>query len=468
MRFLLNTIGTAGDVHPFIAVGVALRARGHEVTLLANPHFAERIGRLGLGFRPLGDEADYQRMVSGADLVHRGRGPGYVLNNLILPAMEPTVRAVREIARQWRPDAALAHHICLATPAACRELSIPCASAVLAPLFWLSRHEPIVYPTLPIKDLPRWADRLLRHAMRHYGRWVFDRSVNRRKRELGLPTARDLVYNEARGLTRPRHGHDGAPPRLALGLWSAHYRPAFPDDPSPEQGRICGFCWFDRGASTDPDTDEALRRFLDSGPSPIVFTLGTSVVHHGRGFYDLAAAACHRIGKRALLLVGSTEAARRPWPEGVLAVPYAPLSRVLPRGRCTVHHGGIGTTAQAMRAGTPSLIIPFANDEFDNAARVGRLGVGATLSRSKLTERTLAGAIERVLADRPMAAAAQIMGRKLVSEDGAEAAAEAMTMLAARGLVEALRGVGRAAGVGGVAPVVRPVAGAARVREAPR
>jgi UDP:flavonoid glycosyltransferase YjiC (YdhE family) len=439
MRFLLNTIGTAGDVHPFIAVGMALKSRGHDVALLANPHFAERINRLGLGFWPLGDEADYQRMVTGADLIHRGRGPGYILRNLILPAMEPTVQAMNDLARAWKPDAVLAHHICFAMPAVCRRLSIPCATAVLAPLFWLSRHEPIVYPTLPLENLPRWADRPIRRVMRPYARWVVDRPTNRRRRVLSLPTSRDLIYHEARGLTKPLHRRDAAPARRVLALWSAHYRPAMPDDPDTAQASICGFCWFDRAALADVDTDAEIRRFLEAGPPPIIFTLGTSVVHHGRDFYDLAAAACHRISKRALLLVGSSEAARRPWPEGVLAVPYAPFSKVLPRGRCTVHHGGIGTTAQAMRAGTPSLIIPFANDEFDNAARVKRLGVGATLARSKLTERSLAAALERVLADRPMAAAAQIMGRKLVSEDGAEAAAEAMTMVAARGLVETLR-----------------------------
>jgi UDP:flavonoid glycosyltransferase YjiC (YdhE family) len=444
MRFLLNTIGTAGDVHPFIAVGAALKARGHEVTILTNPHFSERINRVGLGFWPLGDETGYQRMVTGADLVHPSRGPRYVLNSLILPAMEPTVEAMTNIVRATRPEAVLAHHICFAMPAACRQLSIPCATAVLSPLFWLSRDEPIVYPNLPIENLPRWADRVLRKLMRPYARLIIDRPVNHERRRLSLPSVRDMIYHEARGLTKALHRRDAAPPRRVLALWSPHYRAAMPDDPNAGQASICGFCWFDRAAAptADPESDAAVRGFLEGGPPPIIFTLGTSVVHHGRDFYDLAAAACHRIGKRGLLLVGSAEAARRPWPDGVLAVPYAPFSRVLPRGRCTVHHGGIGTTAQAMRAGSPSLIIPFANDEFDNAARVKRLGIGMTLSRGKLTERTLAATLEKLLADKPMAALAQIMGRKLVSEDGAEVAAEAMAMVAARGLVENLRGSG--------------------------
>ncbi|MCC6321320.1 MAG: glycosyltransferase family 1 protein [Phycisphaerales bacterium] len=419
MRVALLTIGTAGDIHPFIGVGLALQRRGHEVVLVTNPHFQERIARVGLGFWPLGTADEHKALVSSPSLIHRSQGPMFVLHNLMIPAIEPSVRALEHLRMAFKPDAVLAHHIVLAAPHTCERLRIPCATAVLAPLFWLSRHEPIVYPNIRIENLPRWADRAARRVMRPAARVMIDRPVSRAKKAIGLPPARNLVYTEARGQN---------PDRPVLALWSRQFRPAMPDD--PERGRICGFGWFDRGATTHKPDEAELDRFIAEGEPPLVFTLGTSVVHHGQDFFDLAAKAAARLGRRALLLTGSRESAIRNWPAGVRAVPYAAFSRVLPAGCCTIHHGGIGTTAQAMRAGRPAVIIPFANDEFDNAARARRLGVSVTLPRRRLKLRTLCEAIDRAATDAAMRGTAAVLGQKLIAEDGAAVAAEELERLA--------------------------------------
>jgi UDP:flavonoid glycosyltransferase YjiC (YdhE family) len=436
VHLLLTSIGTAGDLHPFIAIGVALRSRGHDVTILANPHFADRIHRMGLGFWPLGTEDDHHRMVTGADLVSRARGPSYVLRNLILANFEPMLDALQHLARVSRPDAVLAHHICFAAPAACQRLGIPCATAVLAPLFWLSRHEPIVYPHLPIENLPRWADRALRHLLRPAARWLVDKPTNAVRRAHGLPDIRNIAFHEARGQTLPRGSRRPSPGRPILALWSSHYRPALPDD--PPNARICGFTWFDRAGPIVEAEDRRLRDFLSRGEPPLVFTLGTSVVHHGQSLYPLAAAACRELGRRAILL-GAPDDGATPDSDRIHRLSYAPYSRILPHAAAVIHHGGIGTTAHAMRAGAPSLIIPFANDEFDNAARAKRLGVAHTLPVTRLNHRTLTEAIRRLLADKPAAAAAKVISTKLIAEDGADAAAEALTLFAARGMVARLQ-----------------------------
>ncbi|MFN7021406.1 MAG: glycosyltransferase [Phycisphaerales bacterium] len=423
MRFALLTIGTAGDVHPLIGVGLALKRRGHEVVLVTNPHFQERIARVGLGFWPLGTADEYAAMVASPRLVHRSGGPMFVLHNLMIPAIVPTVRALEHLRTAFKPDAVLAHHIALGAPHACERYRIPCATAVLAPLFWLSRHEPIVYPNVRVENLSRLADRALRRVLRLSARFIIDRPVSRAKREAGLPPVRNLVYTEARGVD---------PDRPVLALWSRQFRPPLPDDPT--RGRICGFSWFDRGAPAHKPDEAELDRFLDEGEPPLVFTLGSSVVHHGQDVFDLAARATERLGRRALLLTGSRESARtaRPGGAGVRAVPYAPFSRILPAGCCTIHHGGIGTTAQALRAGRPAVVIPFANDEFDNAARARRLGAAVTVPRSGLSLKTLCGAIDRALGDPAIKGTAALIGQKLVSEDGAETAASELERIAGR------------------------------------
>lgn len=436
MHLLLTSIGTAGDLHPFIAIGVALRSRGHDVTILANPHFAERINRMGLGFWPLGTEDDYHRMVTGADLISRARGPSYVLHNLVLPSFEPTLDALQHLFRVSRPDAVLAHHICFAAPAACERAGIPCATAILAPLFWLSRHEPIVYPNIPIENLPRWADRTLRRVLRPAARWLVDKPTNVVRRAHDLPAIRNIAFHEARGQTLRHSSRHPSPGRPTLALWSAHYRPALPDD--PPSARICGFTWFDRAGPIVEAEDRRLRDFLSRGDPPLVFTLGTSVVHHGQSLYPMVAASCRDLGRRAILL-GAPDDGATPDSDRLHRLSYAPYSRILPHAAAVIHHGGIGTTAHAMRAGAPSLIIPFANDEFDNAARAKRLGVAHTLPLARLNQQALTAALERLLADKPAAAMAKIIGGKLVAEDGADTAAEALTLLAARGLVARLQ-----------------------------
>ncbi|MBL9141624.1 MAG: glycosyltransferase, partial [Phycisphaerae bacterium] len=153
------------------------------------------------------------------------------------------------------------------------------------------------------------------------------------------------------------------------------------------------------------------------------FCLGTAAVHVAGDFYDVAARACGLLGRRGLLLVGPGRAQSGAWPKGVRAFAYAPFSSVMPRCAVNVHHGGVGSTGQALRAGRPTVVIPHAHDQWDNAARVRRLGVSRTLPRHRVTARRLAQALARVLEDPIGQRMAARIGRTMESEDGAAVAA---------------------------------------------
>jgi UDP:flavonoid glycosyltransferase YjiC (YdhE family) len=169
-----------------------------------------------------------------------------------------------------------------------------------------------------------------------------------------------------------------------------------------------------------------VEAFLDAGEPPVVFTLGSSAVHVAGNFYEAAAGACRILGRRGLLLTGSGIAAPRNLPPGVAAFPAAPHSLVMPRACATVHHGGVGTTAQALRAGRPTVVVPFAHDQFDNAARVQRLAVGGTVARSRLTAASLARVLQTLLDDPETLRRASDLGNAISSEDGAAHAADAL------------------------------------------
>ena len=261
--------------------------------------------------------------------------------------------------------------------------------------------------------------------LKKYGRWrlrivarlLTDGPVNKVRKELGLSGQTGTLLERI---------HDG---QVTLGLWSRHYRPLASDD--PEKLHICGFPWFDQDIFRD--RSEEVRRFLEKGEAPIVFTLGTGVVWVPGNFFEVAAHACARMGRRGLLLTGREITSLPPdLPPGIKCFQRAPLSLIAPRASVMVHHGGIGTTAQVMRAGCPSVVVPFAHDQFDNALRVARLGLGEVLPRRKMSSANLIAALEKMLNHEPTRARCQTMKQKLDAEDGAAEAAHLLQRSAER------------------------------------
>jgi UDP:flavonoid glycosyltransferase YjiC (YdhE family) len=165
-------------------------------------------------------------------------------------------------------------------------------------------------------------------------------------------------------------------PQLVLGMWPQWFAPSQPDWPA--QTKLAGFPLFDETGIT-PIGDE-LDRWLDAGAAPVAFTAGSAMAM-GERFFGESAQACARLNRRGILLTRHTEQLPRALPAMVRHFDYAPFGQLLPRCAALVHHGGIGTTSQALRAGVPQLIMPMAHDQFDNAARVERLGVGRKIGR---------------------------------------------------------------------------------------
>jgi len=419
VRVLITTIGSSGDIHPYIAVGRELLRRGHAVEMLVNPHYEQRVRAEGLGYRPLGTEEQFLRVLHHPDLANQSRSPGLIIRELIGETVRPTFDATLAAIREFRPDVVLRHHISLGSRWVCEREGVPCITGVLAPIFWLNPRDRVVYRSWQWEQPPLWVARLRIRLGRWVMRFMFDRALNRERRALGLPPASDQFKAET------------LPASRVLGLWSAHFRG--PQEGDPASGRICGFAFFDAAAGHKAGHDK-LGAFLDdcgsSGESPLVFTLGTSVVHHHAGFYDTAAEVCRRLGRRGLLLTGKAEYAPRRLPPEVQAVPYAPFSLVLQRAAAVVHHGGVGTTGQCLRAGVPTVIVPFANDEFDNARRAKLLGTSVTLHTHRLSIEGLCAAMRRVLESDAIAERAEALGRRIRAEDGAAAAADEVEAVA--------------------------------------
>jgi rhamnosyltransferase subunit B len=408
MRFLITTIGSSGDINPFIAVGRALRSRGHEVAVMVNPHFARQVEDAGLTFLPLSEEWDLKNIAQTPGAMHHTRGALVVMRELLFVHIPEIVERTRAAVREWRPDAALTHAICYGAPWVFREAGVPYAVGTLQPSIWFSKSDPSVFSPWSRDRPSRWGAALQTALFRLATPLVFDRPLHRARRELGFPRLEHPFVHDFRG------------GRINLGLWSPLFRAPQPDD--PPRAVTCGFPWHDRRAELE-GAAAGIEAFLDEGEPPILFTLGSAAVHLSGAFYQHAADACAALGRRGLLLTGLPEYAPRRLPAGVRAFPYAPFSRVMPRACATVHHGGIGTTGQALRAGRPTVVVPFAHDQFDNAARVRRLGVSRTVAQVRLTPHRLTEALGQVLGDAGAATKARELGAQVGAEDGAAVAA---------------------------------------------
>lgn len=190
--------------------------------------------------------------------------------------------------------------------------------------------------------------------------------------------------------------------------------------------KITGYPIFDSGSGLVEKLDEEFEAFLSDGEAPIVFTLGSFAVHAPGDFFRESMIAAKRMNRRAVLLTGPQAIAAEP---GVLIRAYAPHSLVLPRAAVNVHHGGVGTTGAALRAGKPQLVTPFMGDQPDNAARIVRLGVGASLDIRRYTADRVVPLLKKLLTGQDVTTRAREVAQVAAGEDGAGKAADEISRL---------------------------------------
>jgi UDP:flavonoid glycosyltransferase YjiC (YdhE family) len=232
------------------------------------------------------------------------------------------------------------------------------------------------------------------------------------RKELGLPDVGNPVFEGQWS------------PYLNLGLFSKHFAP--PQKDWPAKALLTGFCFYDHdeAGSITPE----LSSFLDTGPPPVVFTLGSSAVRIAGKFFVEALGAIQGLGCRALLLVGQDMGNVLPTdlPPTIHVGGYVPYSELFPHVRAIVHQGGIGTMAQALRASHPMLVVPWAQDQPDNADHARRLGLARVVSAQKFTAVRAFHELFPLLHDPLYATRAAEVGQRIAAEDGAATAAQAL------------------------------------------
>ena len=363
MRIIIVALGSAGDVHPNVGLSLALQRRGHDVLLVAATVFEPLARRVGLKFRGLGTDEDFHNSLTDPDLWDPYKALAVVARRLILPVMREVYEII-ESERRSSEFVVAASGLTFGARLAQERLGIPLATVHLQPSIFRSAVEP---PLLTYPDILGRLPRVLRpYFYRVADRFFIDpllaSPLNEFRRELGLAPVR-RVFDLRMHSTQ-----------LVIGLFPEWFAAPQPD--WPPNVHLTGFPLYDESDAREIPAE--LSEFLASGPAPVVFAAGSANAQ-AREFFQVSADVCHRKGWRGILLSQFPEQLPMPLPDGVRHFNYVPFSQVLPRAAAFVHHGGIGTTAQALAAGVPQLVRPLAHDQPDNAERVRRLGAGDIL-----------------------------------------------------------------------------------------
>ena len=383
----MTPVGSAGDVHPFIGIGRALRARGHEVVILTAGTFEQVVRRAGLEFRETISAQYFDEVSKHPDLWHPRRGLQFVLGT-VADYLRQGYQQVGEVYEPGR-TVLVGHALSFGTRLYEEKHGVPAATLHLAPSIFRSDFEQPAYATeRDLSSMPRWVKRTFWWGV---DRFVIDPLIapklNAFRQELGLPPV-------TRVFRRWLHS-----PQRVIALFPDWFFPPQPD--WPPSLRMTGFPLYDE--SDHQQLSSSLLEFLDRGPAPIVFTAG-SANQNAAAFFRGAVDAATRLNRRALLLTRFAEQLPT-LPSTVHHETFAPLSRVLPRSAALVHHAGIGTLAQALAAGVPQLTMPMGFDQPDNTTRLVRLGVARWVAPSDFSGERVATLLNTLLTDPAVASA---------------------------------------------------------------
>jgi UDP:flavonoid glycosyltransferase YjiC (YdhE family) len=377
MHAVLITVGTDGDIFPYVGLGAELRSRGHRVTLAASGQYADLAQAQGLEFCAIVSAAENDELFTHPDF------------------WKPTKTArlsaqwgLRFLRRQYQlladlagPDAVLvANPGVLAASLVQETRGTPWTNLILQPWMIPSCVAP---PRMPhfgfLAGAPRVVWKLFWRGLDLVVDLLMGRELNLLRTSLGLRPTRRIFRN---WLSK----------ELVIGMFPDWYGP--PQTDWPRTVRLTGFPLFSGG--TNLPLPPAVGQFLAEGRPPIAFTFGTGMAHSA-ALFRTARETCDKLGARGIFLTRFREQLPPALPPGILPCAFAPFEKLFPSCAAVVHHGGIGTVAQALASGTPQLIHPLCFDQIDNGHRVERLGGGSYLRSARISGEQMAAALSPLL-----------------------------------------------------------------------
>jgi UDP:flavonoid glycosyltransferase YjiC (YdhE family) len=415
-KIILNTFGSFGDLHPYLAIAIELKRRGHESVVATSEVYRKKVEAEGVSFaavRPdigeLMNQPGFLKM-----LWDRKDGTKSLIRDYLLPSVS---QSYEDLAKACEgADLLLTHFAAYAGPIVAEVQKLRWMSIALQPTIFFSKYDPPVLAPAAwarhLYDLGPWVfAAMMKVGALETARWI--QPLTELRARVGLPpTANPLIHGQFS-------------PFGTLALFSEQFAKPQPDWPA--KTITTGFVSYDKageGFGLSPNQSE-LEKFLAAGPAPVVFTLGSSAVMEAEQFFEESMEAAKKLGVRAILLAwkkNNLPASN----DSLLITDYAPFSHLFPRASVVVHAGGVGTVGQALRAGRPMLVVPWAHDQPDNAERCCKLGVALTVQRNRYRAGIVARKLSTLLNDPIYGQKANAIAQSLATENGLKTACDAI------------------------------------------
>jgi rhamnosyltransferase subunit B len=379
MHVVLVSIGTDGDIFPYVGLGAELQARGHSVTLAVSENYEPLAQQQGFAFKALVSAAENRELFEHPDFW-----------NPLKTAPLAARWGVRFIRRQYDllSQLAASDTVLVANPGVFaaslvhEKLGVPLTNLILQPWMIPSSIAPPIIPNFTfLSSAPPFVWKLFWRGLEGVADGLVAGGLNRVRASLGLKPMRRIFQN-------------WLAQELLIGMFPDWYGP--PQADWPAQMRLTGFPMFDGGHSACLP-DEVLN-FCRAGKPPVAFTFGTGMAHSA-DLFRAALEACELLGIRGIFLTKYRDQLPASLPSSALHCAFAPFQKLFPLCAAVVHHGGIGTVAKALGAGTPQLIHPICFDQIDNGARVKRLGAGDYLRAKRSSGKQIANALAPLIGE---------------------------------------------------------------------
>lgn len=404
---IISSSGTKGDVHPLLGIAFELKKRNYAITFIANEYFEKLILSHGFKFISTGTEQQYNSFHSDerlwdaqTDILELG------FDSTIRPAIEISYKSVID---QHKINSQLmvigTYPLFNGAVMAAEALAIACTSIILSPMYVSSYQSPpapqrwLIPAWLPMQLKISISKLLSGIAERHFIKSRYFSELNILRQSFGLETihklSNDVLFTED---------------NLQIGLFPEWFGMRVSD--WPENLELVGFPLFDEIVISARDDAD---RFIANHGKPIVFTTGTGVKDTDKLFSD-GVDICATLGVSGILVGNNEHKKYSNQPKNILNIGYVDFEYILPKCLAIVHHGGIGTLAQAVKAGIPQIIRPLAFDQNDNADRVKRLGLGTYIRPEIFCSRETVYILRKILGNQELGKNISLFSKSIKSQ----------------------------------------------------
>lgn len=400
MNITIITIGSQGDIVPFLALAKGLQQKGHSVRIAALSRFKNYVEQNGISYMPLtGDADELIRLLIGV-----GVGPLQYFRSMDRMAHQHIDQLMEDILQACQNADAVVYSV-LGSVAwhVAEKLGIPALRAFPCPLDPTSDFPTMTAPELP---LGRWYNRLTYQSGDRLWGWITSRHLTTWRKENGLPPLAPLSF--------PYRQLNGKPVQTLY-----PFSPTLVPRPTGwgDQYHLTGFWFLDESSAWQPE--EGLLRFLENGTPPVYIGFGSMLGGSFQSALEIIQQALKITGQRAILSSGWGKLTQADLTANIYKIDYVPHDWLFPRVEAVIHHGGAGTTAAGLKAGCPSLIIPFGGDQPFWGKRIHAVGAGPQpIHRKNLTIRNLSAALDELFHQPAWKTGAQAMARAIQQEDG--------------------------------------------------